>query len=125
MDTYQMDGRELLSLSEAARVSGVSRVTVRRYLDAGRFPNAVQMPGSGAGRGQWRVPVGDLRAVGWSVSSDLAAGVPEAAPLTQTADEVSFLRRTIVDLTAALQRQQAISADLARALADLGGRPAE
>lgn len=50
---------ELLSLSRAAELCRVSRSTVRRALDRGELPGAVQ-----DGRGVWQVPVSALRSVG-------------------------------------------------------------
>ncbi len=51
--------RPLWTLSEAAQHCSVSRSTVRRYRETGKFPNAVKDPEHG-----WIVPVGDLLAAG-------------------------------------------------------------
>lgn len=57
-----------LTLTDAARATGVSRVTMRRYLDAGRFPNAFRDADSGSGAlAPWRIPLDDLRAAGLDV----------------------------------------------------------
>jgi hypothetical protein len=63
--------REDFSLTEAAAVSGRSRVTIRRYLDAGRFPNA------------YRDTTSVRRPVPWRISADdlTRAGLPIAAPV--------------------------------------------
>lgn len=55
------------TLTEAAEVTGRSRVTIRRYLDAGKFPNAWRDEASGETPAPWRVPLGDLVAAGMTV----------------------------------------------------------
>lgn len=56
----------LFTLSQAAAACGVSRSRIRRMLDAGAFPNAVQeaTPGKGTSAQVWHVPVPDLLAAG-------------------------------------------------------------
>ena len=62
MRAHEQDEHEqLLTLSEAAQRCGVSRSTVRRALDRGELPGAVQDD-----RGVWRVPVSALTAAGWT-----------------------------------------------------------
>lgn len=63
-----MSNRPSWNLGDAAERCGVSRSTVRRYRENGRFPNAFK-DSSGA----WRIPLEDLLAVGW-------APVPPAHP---------------------------------------------
>ncbi|MEU9489411.1 helix-turn-helix domain-containing protein, partial [Streptomyces decoyicus] len=64
----------LLSQRDAAAVCGVSRSTIRRRRDAGRFPNAVQDGVLG-----WLIPEDDLRAAGLQLSrSAVPAGRIEA-----------------------------------------------
>jgi excisionase family DNA binding protein len=54
-----------LTITEAARLCGVSVSTIRRYLAAGRFPTARQQPSPLPGqRGLWRIPTQDLLAAG-------------------------------------------------------------
>jgi len=57
----QDEHEQLVTLSDAAQRCGVSRSTVRRALDRGELPGAVQ-----DGRGVWRVPVSALTAAGWT-----------------------------------------------------------
>lgn len=57
------------TLTEAAAVSGVSRVTLRRWLDAGRFPSAFQQPPVGKAPATWLIPAADLIAQGLSLDS--------------------------------------------------------
>lgn len=49
---------ETLTLSEAAQRAGVSRSTIRRRHEAGKFPNA-HLDG-----GEWRIPIEDLEDAG-------------------------------------------------------------
>jgi excisionase family DNA binding protein len=54
-----------LTIAEAARLSGVSVSTIRRYLAAGRLPTAHQQPSPIPGqRGLWRIPTQDLLTAG-------------------------------------------------------------
>lgn len=53
------DGRPSFSLSEASQLVSVSRSTLRRQLDQGKFPNAFQTT-----KGVWKLPLTDLLAAG-------------------------------------------------------------
>jgi len=65
-DAGQPPRPSLLTISQAADRTGASRSRIRRMLDAGEFPNAVQeqAPGKGASAQVWRIPVPDLLACG-------------------------------------------------------------
>lgn len=65
---------ELLTLTAAARRCGVSRSAVRRALDAGNLPGAVQ---SEDDRGTWLVPVTDLVDAGLLADPEQSADSPE------------------------------------------------
>ena len=65
---------ELLTLTQAARRCGVSRSAVRRALDGGSLPGAVQ---SEDDRGTWLVPVPDLVAAGLLPDPEQSADSPE------------------------------------------------
>lgn len=56
-------GQRGLTLTEVARWAEVSRSTVRRYLEIGKFPAAHK-----DSSGEWRVPFEDLQLVGWPES---------------------------------------------------------
>lgn len=57
------------TLTEAARATGKSRVTIRRYLDQERFPHAEREAETGSGSpAPWRIPLGDLVAAGFDVA---------------------------------------------------------
>jgi DNA-binding transcriptional MerR regulator len=58
-----MSNRPAFTLSEAAERTGASRSTIRRYREAGKFPNAYKDSDR-----QWRVPVEDLLASGLTLS---------------------------------------------------------
>jgi hypothetical protein len=59
----QTEGEQLVTLSAAAELCGVSRSTVRRLLDRGELAGAVQDE-----RQVWRVPVGSLAGAGLTVA---------------------------------------------------------
>lgn len=71
----------LFTLSQAATACGVSRSRIRRMLDAGEFPNAVQedTPGKGTSARVWHVPSTDL----------LAAGLVPNRPTDRPADSAT------------------------------------
>jgi excisionase family DNA binding protein len=70
----QDESQQLLTLSEAAQRCGVSRSTVRRALDAGQLPGAVQ-----DARRVWRVPVSALTAAGLT-QADTGADLGHRTP---------------------------------------------
>lgn len=49
---------KLLTVKQAAEALGLSKRTLFRWLDAGRFPGARKIPGRLGG--EWRIPAGDL-----------------------------------------------------------------
>jgi hypothetical protein len=54
---HDLWSRPSLTITEAARLCGVSVSTIRRHLAAGRFPTARQQPSPIPGqRGLWRIP---------------------------------------------------------------------
>jgi MerR family regulatory protein len=57
--------RPSLTIAEAAKACGVSASTIRRYLRAGRFPNARREPSPVPGQSwQWRIPPEELPVAG-------------------------------------------------------------
>lgn len=98
------------SLSEAAAACSRSRVTVRRYLDAGRFPNA-RRDESDPNRA-WLVPLRDLRDAGLRPSGDTGSSSEEGpadlvvrlavaeALAAERAAEIARLEAVIAALTA-------------------------
>jgi excisionase family DNA binding protein len=51
---------QYVTVAEIAQRLRVHDESVRRWLRAGRFPNAIKLPDDR--RGEWRIPVGDVRA---------------------------------------------------------------
>jgi len=105
------------TLSEAAQHCSVSRSTVRRYRETGKFPNAVKDPERG-----WIVPVGDLLAAG------LRPG--RSAPLSEHAQSENGpahdLAQRVIQLETQLTVERAqraaveqVAAERERSLADL------
>jgi predicted DNA-binding transcriptional regulator AlpA len=89
------------TLTEAVQRTGASRSTLRRYLDAGKFPNAYKDTA-----GAWRFPLEDLLAVGLSpsepareralsASTERALSTPTEQPNTATAEQVSKLEQAL------------------------------
>lgn len=62
--------RPALSIREATKATGASRSTIRRYREAGKFPNAYQYGDDHA----WHIPVDDLIAAGLRLTEQ---GTPE------------------------------------------------
>ena len=75
--SYAMRRKTTYTLSEAAEVTGKGRATIRRYLDAGRFPNAFQ-EGTADPFPAWRIPSSDLIAAGLTIDLARPATRPSA-----------------------------------------------
>ncbi len=56
-----------MTLTDLARRTGLARITIRRYLDAGRFPNAFQDHTSVHKPAPWRVPLSDVLLAGLTI----------------------------------------------------------
>jgi predicted DNA-binding transcriptional regulator AlpA len=100
-------GRPAWTLTEAVQRTGASRSTLRRYLDAGKFPNAYKDSSKA-----WRFPLEDLLAAGLSVSeppSERAQSTPIEQLSTATAEQVSKLEQAL--------REERTRADAAERLA--------
>jgi hypothetical protein len=123
-------------LAEAAEVCGVAKITMRRALDAQRFPSARRADGAkGAGTGEWRIPIEDLLAAGYTPH---AANRPPQPPREATSDEpdsrltttppsnteaysgrIAALERELVEERHRRELAELAAAERARALADL------
>lgn len=108
------------SLSEAAQQCQVSRSTIRRYREQGKFPNAVKEANT------WMVPVTDL------IAADLNPGQPmppDEQPTEQAqgssdeqirhAQEVAELRAQLTVEQAHRQAAEQVAAERERALDDM------
>ena len=88
-----MATRPAWTLTEAVARTGASRSTLRRYLDAGKFPNAYKDTSKA-----WRFPLEDLLAAGLSVSeppAERAQSTPTEQPSTATNEQVSKLEQAL------------------------------
>lgn len=82
-----MGSRPVWTLTEAVERTGASRSTIRRYREAGKFPNAYKDTS-----GTWRFPLEDLLAVGLSPSEparERAQGKPAEHAVSMSAEQVS------------------------------------
>lgn len=89
-------------MSDAAQLTGVSRSTIRRYRESGRFPDAFKNA-----KDEWMIPLENLLAVGLSPTDPSAKVITlggqgqedaQASPsgrLSKEAQEVNRLRREL------------------------------
>lgn len=98
-----MTNRPAWTLTEAVQRTGASRSTLRRYLDAGKFPNAYKDTSKA-----WRFPLEDLLAAGLSVSeppatralstsSEHASSTSTEQATAASAEQVSKLEQALRD----------------------------
>lgn len=88
-----MSSRPAWTLTEAVQRTGSSRSTLRRYLDAGKFPNAYKDSSKA-----WRFPLEDLLAAGLTVSeppADHAQRTPSEQSKTTTDEQVNKLEQAL------------------------------
>jgi predicted DNA-binding transcriptional regulator AlpA len=117
--------RPAWTLTEAVQRTGASRSTLRRYLDAGKFPHAYKDTSKA-----WRFPLEDLLAAGLSVSeppAERALSMPTEQAGTATAEQVSKLEQALRDERIRADNAERLAAsyldnvqDLRRALLMLG-----
>lgn len=103
----QSDGEQLVTLSEAAQLAQVSRSTVRRALDRGELPGAVQ-----DGRGVWRVPVSALRTAGLTQADTGQRTAPDTAEQADTGQSALTLLSQLAPLLEQLTNLQRERGDL-------------
>lgn len=119
--------RPLFTLTEAARLTGTSRSTIKRRLAAGDFPNATKDED-----GTWQFGPDDLLAAGLTLRTPAAAGRRDddegqgAELLERIADlerllELERVRREAAELVAVERQKRAETAE--RALLMLEARP--
>lgn len=124
-----MGPRPAWTLTEAVERTGVSRSTIRRYREAGKFPNAYKDRA-----GTWRFPLEDLLAVGLSPSeptreqaqsrsSDHDQSMPTEQASTASSEQVSKLEQALREERARADNAERLAAsyldnvqDLRRAL---------
>lgn len=100
-----------MTLVEAAERTGTSKVTARRYLDAGKFPNAKREDGRADGR--WLVPWGDVVASGLA-RKKLAPTLEElqSRPTDALERSIETLSRTVESQAQTIDRLTALIAQL-------------
>jgi hypothetical protein len=112
--------RPMLTVTEAARAAQVSKVTIRRRLEKGRFPGATQEHRGGTRA--WLIPVDDLLSEGFHLHAP--AGGEDPQPLVQIntqehSSELAELRRENERLRLELADQRARAEERGCALEDL------
>lgn len=90
------------SLSEAASLSNKSRVTLRRYLDSGRFPSARQ-DDTDPNR-PWLIPLGDLQDAGVVVTPTDQGGSTLSDPLKMVIVRLSVAEALAEERAAEIER---------------------
>lgn len=88
-----MSNRPSWDLGESAERCGVSRSTVRRYREQGKFPNAFKDTS-----GAWKIPLEDLLAVGWKPNAPAQpepVSVPPEPAVSVTDDRVAQLEQAL------------------------------
>jgi len=101
---------DMLTLTEIAERTGTSKVTARRYLDAGKFPDAQREDGRGDGR--WLVPWSNVVASGLArkkgaMAAGAGAGRADdaiARTLEAQARTIEAQARTIQHLSGLVER---------------------
>lgn len=108
------------TLTEAAQQCSVSRSTIRRYRESGKFPNAEKQSG------QWVIPVSDLITAGLNPGRPSPPDEQPEEPKEHTALEQDDQAQEIAELRAQLAIEQAhrqaaeqIAAERERSLNDL------
>jgi predicted DNA-binding transcriptional regulator AlpA len=107
--------RPAWTLTEAVQRTGASRSTLRRYLDAGKFPNAYKDTSHA-----WRFPLEDLLAAGLSVSeppSERAQSTPNEQGLSVSNEQGSSANAEQVSKLEQALREERTRADNAERLA--------
>ena len=105
--------RSELTVTEAAKATGVDRRMITRKLDADMFPNAHRTDGKkGPGSGPWVIPTDDLIAAGLQLHALTTSDEPET-----TVSEVEILRLEVDHLRQRLADKDAHLTDARAALA--------
>lgn len=99
------NNRPSWSIGEAAERCGVSKSTVRRYRESGRFPDAFKDDA-----GAWKIPLTNLLAVGWSPVD------PESPP--EPPENVAAERVRVLELELEVERTKRASAERIAAMAE-------
>ena len=117
--------RPAWTLTEAVERTGASRSTIRRYREAGKFPNAYKDTA-----GAWRFPLEDLLAVGLSPSepardraqsrsSEQGQSVVSEQASTSSAEQVSKLEQALREERARADNAERLAASYLANVEDL------
>jgi Helix-turn-helix domain len=106
-----------LSISDAARRCGVHRNTVRRYLDAGKFPGAFREDE----RSPWQIPVQDLLEAGLNVraASSAETWALQSWSRADLAIRLEELQRKVREMTHRAEEAEALLSERDRRIEDL------
>jgi hypothetical protein len=120
-----MSTRQAWTITEASQRCGVSKSTVRRYREDGKFPNAWK---DGSKPPQWRIPLEDLLAVGWKPVD--TSEIPPEKPVDTPSERVRELEGLLALERAKREAAERIAVmaernadDLRRAMAMLEASP--
>jgi predicted DNA-binding transcriptional regulator AlpA len=100
-----------LSLTEAALATGIHRATLRRYLEAERFPNSYRDAG-----GAWQIPISDVLSAGLLLHT---ARAEQDGPLSGLESALERLRAENAELRRRLNVAEALANERAAQIADL------
>ncbi|WP_457253655.1 hypothetical protein [Pedococcus sp. P5_B7] len=103
--TYAAD--ETLTMADVADALGKDLSTIKRWKDAGRWPNAVKDTG---GRGTWRIPVSDLVASGDIEAAQVASLAAQVAGRRES-KQVAELRERVIRLEEQLSSMTQLAAE--------------
>lgn len=105
------DTRPKWTIREAMERTGASRSTLRRRLDQGKFPGAYRDQA-----GQWRIPLTDLLAAGFTPVQGVAAEL--AHPETELAHDLAHVNQTnlenrikTLEISLATERAQRVASE--------------
>jgi hypothetical protein len=97
------------TIVEAAAVTGRSRITIRRYLDAGRFPNAFRDAQSVRKPAPWRISAQDLRRIGLSITEPQRPDEPASVEAESCEERAARLEvESAVNLAVAAERDRTV-----------------
>ena len=112
--------RPSFTISEAAKLTGVSRSTIRRRRETGKFPDAFRNP-----EGEWCIPLTNLLAVGLRPVSSERVHLEETGhlvTLTPPAEPDRETENRLREAELALAAERARVEGLERTLAESQGR---
>jgi hypothetical protein len=118
-DDERLEASDDWTISEVAVACGVERKAIERRLRQGEFPNAwraVTENGSSSFQPVWRIPLGDLRAVG--LEPNAARLPPRPRPALTNGAEVAQLRTELAEWQRRALVAEALAEERLRGLAD-------